>query len=133
MSIDAASSGSAAAWAVRYIGARHLKPRRVMSQRLRGKVTVVTGASKGIGAAIAKLLAAEGAAVVCDYATSREGAERVVGTIKSNGGRAIAVQADVTKPVDIKRLFTEAIRAFGKLDILVNNAGGYDFTPLDAI
>jgi 3-oxoacyl-[acyl-carrier protein] reductase len=104
-----------------------------MSQRPLGKVAVVTGASKGIGAAIAKLLADQGAAVVIDYATSREGAERVVGEINGNGGRAIAVQADVTRPADIQRLFAEAMRAFDKLDILVNNAGTYEFTPLDAI
>jgi 3-oxoacyl-[acyl-carrier protein] reductase len=104
-----------------------------MSQRLNGKVAVVTGASKGIGAAIAKEFAAERASVVVNYSSSKEGAERVVKEIHGNGGRAIAVQADLSKPNDIGRLFAEADKAFGKLDILVNNAGVYDFAPVDAI
>jgi 3-oxoacyl-[acyl-carrier protein] reductase len=104
-----------------------------MSQRLTGKVAVVTGASKGIGAAIAKEFAAEGASVVVNYSSSKEVAERVVKEIHGNGGRAIAVQADVSKPNDIRRLFAETDKAFGKLDILVNNAGVYDFAPIDAI
>ena len=104
-----------------------------MSQRLNGKVAVVTGASKGIGAAIARHLAAEGAAVVVNYLSSKDGADQVVGEIKGSGGRAVAVQGDVTKPADVQRLFAEATRAFGKIDVLVNNAGSYDFTPLDAI
>src|SRR5262245_25583752 len=104
-----------------------------MSQRLNGKVAVVTGASKGIGAAIAKEFAAEGAAVVVNYSSSRERAERVVKEIHGSGGRAIAVQADVSKPNDIRRLFAEADKAFGQLDVLVNNAGVYDFGPIDAI
>src|SRR5438094_673720 len=98
-----------------------------MSQRLQGKVAVVTGASKGIGAAIAKQLAEEGAAVVVNYASSKEGADRVVAAIADKGGKAIAVQANVAKQGDIQRLFAEARRAFGRLDILVNNAGIYEF------
>src|SRR2546427_8535264 len=92
-------------------------------KKLTGKVAVVTGASKGIGAAIAKHLADEGAAVIVNYASSKEGAERVVREITGKGGKAIAVQADVAKQADIKRLFAETRKAFGRLDILVNNAG----------
>ncbi len=102
-------------------------------KKLEGKVAVVTGASKGIGASIAKHLAAEGAAVVVNYASSKEGAERVVAEIAGKGGKAIAVHADVAKKADIGRLFAETKKAFGKLDILVNNAGIYDFKPLEAI
>src|SRR5262245_34022425 len=104
-----------------------------MSQRLTGKVAVVTGASKGIGAAIAKHLAADGAAVVVNYASSKQGAERVVAEITGQGGKAVAVQADVAKPADIQRLFGEAKKAFGRLDVLVNNAGVYEFAPLEAV
>src|ERR671924_254075 len=104
-----------------------------MSQRLEGKVAVVTGASKGIGAAIAEQLAAEGAAVVVNYASSKAGAEAVVKRITQKEGKAVAVQADVSKPEDIKRLFAETKKAFGKLDVLVNNAGIYEFVPLEAI
>ncbi len=104
-----------------------------MSQKLSGKVAVITGASKGIGASIALHLAAEGAAVVINYASSKEAAERVVAEIVGKGGKAIAVQADVAKPADIKRLFSEAKKAFGKLDILVNNAGIYEFAPLEDV
>lgn len=104
-----------------------------MSQKLAGKVAVVTGASKGIGASIATHLAAEGAAVVVNYATSREGAERVVRQITSKDGRAIAVQANVSRQEDIRKLFAEAVKAFGKVDILVNNAGIYEFAPLENI
>jgi 3-oxoacyl-[acyl-carrier protein] reductase len=96
-------------------------------------VAIVTGASKGIGAAIAKQLAAEGAAVVVNYASSKDGAARVVGEITRDRGRAIAVQADVSKPQDIGRLFAETKRAFGRLDILVNNAGVYEFAPLEDV
>src|SRR5437762_10951854 len=102
-----------------------------MSKKLEGKVAVVTGASKGIGAAIAIHLAAEGAAVVVNYATSKEGADRVVNDIVRQGGRAVAVQANIAKQTDIKRLFAETKKAFGKLDILVNNAGIYEFAPLE--
>ncbi len=104
-----------------------------MSQRLTGKVAVVTGASKGIGAAIAVNLAAEGAAVVVNYASSKSGADRVVAEITGKGGRAVAVQADVSKQADIGRLFAETKKAFGRLDILVNNAGIYEFAPLEAV
>jgi 3-oxoacyl-[acyl-carrier protein] reductase len=104
-----------------------------MSQKLAGKVAVVTGASKGIGASIALHLAAEGAAVVVNYASSRQGAERVVAEIAGKGGKAIAVQADVSKPADIERLFLETKKAFGKLDVLVNNAGVYEFAPLEDV
>ena len=101
--------------------------------KLTGKVAVVTGASKGIGASIAEHLAAEGASVVVDYATSKAGADEVVRHITENGGKAIAVQADVSKPKDITRLFNETKAAYGKLDILVNNAGVYEFAPLEAV
>jgi len=104
-----------------------------MPGKLQGKVAVVTGASKGIGASIAKYFAAEGAAVVVNYASSKEGADRVVKEIASKGGKAIAVQADVSKQKEIERLFAEAKKAFGKLDILVNNAGVYEFSPLDGV
>jgi 3-oxoacyl-[acyl-carrier protein] reductase len=104
-----------------------------MSQKLTGKVAVVTGASKGIGAAIARHLAAEGAAVVVNYASSKGGADRVVAEITGKGGRAVAVQADVAKPADIRPLFTEAKKAFGRLDILVNNAGIYQFASLEEV
>src|SRR5262245_12131036 len=104
-----------------------------MSQRLTGKVAVVTGASKGIGASIARHLADEGAAVVVNYASSKEGADRVVAEITRKGGRAIAVQADMAKHADIRRLFAEAKKAFGRLDVLVNNAGIYEFAPLEEV
>jgi 3-oxoacyl-[acyl-carrier protein] reductase len=104
-----------------------------MSQRLTGKVAVVTGASKGIGASIALHLAAEGAAVVVNYSSTKEGAERVVTEITGKGGRAIAVQANVAKQADIQRLFAEAKKAFGRIDILVNNAGIYEFAPLEDV
>ncbi len=101
--------------------------------KLTGKVAVVTGASKGIGASIAKALAAEGAAVVVNYASSREGADRVVKAITDGGGKAVAVQAHVDKAADVERLFAETEKALGPVNILVNNAGVYDFTPLDGI
>ena len=103
------------------------------TQKLAGKVAVVTGASKGIGADIAKHLAAEGAAVVVNYAGSKEGADRVVDEITKQGGKAIAAQADVSKKADIERLFATTKKAFGQLDILVNNAGVYQFAPLEAV
>ena len=98
--------------------------------KLTGKVAVVTGASKGIGASIAEHLADEGASVVVNYASSKSGADAVVAKIKAKGGKAIAVQGDVSKPADITKLFAETKKAYGKLDILVNNAGIYDFKPL---
>ena len=101
--------------------------------KLANKVAVVTGASKGIGAGIAKALAAEGAAVVVNYASSKEGAEKVVAQIKAKGGKAIAVQGDVAKAADVQRIFAETKKAFGQLDVLVNNAGVYQFQPLEGV
>jgi 3-oxoacyl-[acyl-carrier protein] reductase len=106
---------------------------KLMSKRLSGKVAVVTGASKGIGAAIAKQLAAEGAAVVVNYSSSKDGADRVVAEITRQEGKAVAVQANVARPAEIERLFAEAKKAFGKIDILVNNAGIYEFAPLENV
>jgi len=103
------------------------------SSKLSGKVALVTGASKGIGAAIAKHLAAAGASVVVNYSSSKDAAERVVADIKAAGGKAVAVHGDVSKPADISRFVAEAKAAFGQLDILVNNAGVYEFQPLEAI
>jgi 3-oxoacyl-[acyl-carrier protein] reductase len=100
---------------------------------LKGKVAVVTGASKGIGAAVAKQLAANGANVVVNYSTSREGADKVVAEITKAGGKAIAVGASVAKEADIAVLFAETKKAYGKVDILVNNAGVYGFAPLDQV
>lgn len=101
--------------------------------RLAEKVAIVTGASKGIGAGIAKQLAAAGAAVVVNYASSKTDADKVVDEIAKGGGKAIAVQADVAKKKDIEQLFAAAKNAFGRLDILVNNAGVYRFEPLEAV
>lgn len=101
--------------------------------KLANKVAVVTGASKGIGAGIAKALAAEGAAVVVNYASSKEGADRVVKEIRTNDGKAIAVQGDVAKAADVERIFAETKKAFGKVDVLVNNAGVYQFSPLENV
>jgi 3-oxoacyl-[acyl-carrier protein] reductase len=103
------------------------------SKKLTGKVAIVTGASKGIGAAIAKQLAAEGAAVVVNYASSKPGADKVVSEIVAQGGQAIAVQADVSKREDIAQLMEQTNQAFGRLDILVNNAGVYEFLPLEQV
>src|SRR5437879_8494613 len=106
---------------------------KMKNGKLDGKVAIVTGASKGIGADIAKQLAAEGAAVAVNYASSKDGADRVVDEITKRGGKAIAVQADVAKKKDVERLFDETKKALGQLDILVNNAGLYRFEPLAAV
>jgi len=103
-----------------------------MSQ-LTGKVAVVTGASKGIGASIAEHFAAAGAKVVVNYSSSKEGADKVVANIKAKGGEAIAVQANVAKEADIEKLFAATKKAYGKLDVLVNNAGIYEFGPIEAV
>jgi 3-oxoacyl-[acyl-carrier protein] reductase len=100
---------------------------------LKGKVAVVTGASKGIGAGIAKRFGEAGASVVVNYASSKEGADKVVAEITKGGGKAIAVKADVSKADDVKKLFDETKRAFGKLDVLVNNAGVFRFAPLEQV
>ena len=102
-------------------------------QTLTGKVAIVTGASKGIGAGIAAALGAAGAKVVVNYASSQAGADRVVAAIVAEGGTAVAVQADVAKAADVRRLFAETKRAFGGLDILVNNAGVFKFEPVEAV
>lgn len=101
--------------------------------KLDGKVAVVTGASKGIGASIAKHLAAEGASVVVNYASSKEGAETVVAEIEKSGGKAVAVKGDVSKAAEAEALIGAAITNYGKLDILVNNSGVYEFLPIEAI
>jgi 3-oxoacyl-[acyl-carrier protein] reductase len=102
-------------------------------KKLEGKVAVVTGASKGIGASIAQHLAGEGASVVVNYSSSKQGADRVVAEIARNGGKAVAVQANVAREAEIERLFAEARKTFGGLDILVNNAGVYEFAPLENV
>jgi 3-oxoacyl-[acyl-carrier protein] reductase len=101
--------------------------------KLSGKVAVVTGASKGIGAGIAEGLAADGAAVVVNYSSSKDGADRVVAEINSDGGRAIAVQGNVAKAADVGKIFSTTKQAFGRLDILVNNAGVYNLLPLKEV
>jgi len=101
--------------------------------KLNGKVAVVTGASKGIGAGIAKELAAEGASVVVNYASARSDGDKVVDEITKRGGKAVAVQANVAKKADVQRLFADTEKAFGKIDILVNNAGVYEFVPLEDV
>jgi 3-oxoacyl-[acyl-carrier protein] reductase len=101
--------------------------------KLNGKVAVVTGASKGIGAGIAKQLAAEGAAVVVNYASSKTDADKVVDEIEKRGGKAVAIQGSVTKKADVEKLFSAAEKNFGKIDILVNNAGVYEFIPLEDV
>jgi 3-oxoacyl-[acyl-carrier protein] reductase len=101
--------------------------------RLSNRVAVVTGASKGIGAGLAKSLAAEGASVVVNYSSSKEGADRVVAEIKAAGGKAIAVQGNVAKAKDVQKLFADTKKAFGRLDVLVNNAGVYEFAPLEQV
>lgn len=100
---------------------------------LSGKVAVVTGASKGLGASIARAFAEAGASVVVNYASSKEGADGIVQAIIGQGGKAVAIQGDVTKSADVQRLFDQAKQAYGSLDIVVNNAGVYRFEPLDAV
>lgn len=102
-----------------------------MNNQLENKVVIVTGASKGIGAGIAKQLGAAGAKVVVNYASSKEGADTVVAEIKMQGGQAVAIQGDVAKQEDVQRLFRETVETFGRLDALINNAGIYEFAPLD--
>src|ERR1700677_702659 len=99
--------------------------------KLQGKIAVVTGASKGIGAGIAKALGAAGASVVVNYASDKTGAEKVVADIKAKGGKAVTVQGDVSKSADVTHLFAETKKAFGKLDVLVNNAGVFKFLPVE--
>lgn len=103
------------------------------TKKLTGKVAIVTGASKGIGTSIAQHLADAGAAIVVNYSSSKQGADRVVAEITGKGGKAVAVQANLAKEADIRRLFAEAKKAFGRLDILVNNAGIYEFVPLENV
>lgn len=100
---------------------------------LKGKVAVVTGASKGIGAGIARALAEAGASVVVNYASGKDGADRLVAEIAAGGGKAVAIGADISKPAEITRLFAESEKAFGKLDVLVNNAGVFKFSPLEDV
>ncbi|MES2553136.1 MAG: glucose 1-dehydrogenase [Pseudomonadota bacterium] len=104
-----------------------------MAKKLEGKVAIVTGASKGIGASIAKHYAAEGASVVVNYASSKEGADKVVAEIVSAGGKAVAVRGDVSKLADAQGIIDAAITHYGKLDVLVNNSGVYEFAPIEAI
>src|SRR6476661_889167 len=101
--------------------------------KLAGKVAIVTGASKGIGAGIARAFAAEGAAVVVNYASSKAGADQVVDEILSNGGKALAVQGDVSRTEDVQRLFAETREQLGPVDVLVNNAGIYQFNSIETI
>src|SRR5205823_10417948 len=115
------------------VGTKNSNQEKAMSKKLEGKIAIVTGASKGIGASIALHLAQEGAAVVVNYSSSKQGADRVVGEITGNGGKAIAVQANLAKEADIRRLFAETKKAFGTLDILVNNAGVFEFLPLENV
>jgi 3-oxoacyl-[acyl-carrier protein] reductase len=110
-----------------------MKGTQMKNEKLTGKVAVVTGASKGIGAGVAKELASEGALVVVNYASAKQDADRVVDEISKRGGKAIAIQANVAKKADIERLFAETKKAFGRLDVLVNNAGVYQFTPLEEV
>jgi 3-oxoacyl-[acyl-carrier protein] reductase len=104
-----------------------------MAKKLIGKVALVTGASKGIGAEIARHLADEGASVIVNYSSSKTGADKVVADITAKGGNAVAIQANVAKPADVTRLFADAKKAFPTLDILINNAGVYEFGAIEAV
>src|SRR6516225_7114403 len=104
-----------------------------MSRKLEGKVAVVTGASKGIGAEIARRLAAEGAAVVVNYASSKAGADKVVSDITATGGKAVAVKGDVSRAAEARGIIDAAIKTYGRLDVLVNNSGVYEFAPIEAV
>jgi 3-oxoacyl-[acyl-carrier protein] reductase len=110
-----------------------IQEKTVMANKLAGKVAVVTGASKGIGAAIAKALAAEGASVVVNYASSKAGADTVVAAITKAGGKAVAVGGDVSKAAQAQGIIDAAIKNYGRLDILVNNSGVYEFAPIEAV
>src|ERR1700722_9754863 len=102
-------------------------------KKLEGKVAIVTGASKGIGAGIAKGLADAGAEVVVNYASSREGADSVVSAIQAKGGKAFAIQGDISKREDVERVFDAAVETYGRVDVLINNAGIYEFGPVEGI
>jgi 3-oxoacyl-[acyl-carrier protein] reductase len=104
-----------------------------MAKKLEGKVAVVTGASKGIGAEIARQLAAEGASVVVNYASSKAGADKVVADITGKGGKAVAVRGDVSKAAEAQGIIDAAVKNYGRLDVLVNNSGVYEFAPIEAI
>src|SRR5947199_7459770 len=110
-----------------------MKGNKMKNGELNGKVAVVTGASKGIGAGIAKEFAAEGASVIVNYASSKTDADKVVDEISKRGGKAVAIQGNVAKKAEVERLFAEAEKAFGKIDIVVNNAGVYEFVPLEEV
>ena len=115
------------------MGRRQIKGTMSMTKRLEGKIALVTGASKGIGAEIAQRLAAEGASVAVNYASSKQGADDVVAKIKAAGGKAVAVGGNLADPKAATSVVAETVKAFGPIDILVNNAGLYEFAPLDAI
>jgi len=110
-----------------------MKGTQMNNGKLNGKVAVVTGASKGIGAGIAKAFAAEGASIVVNYASAKRDADRLVDEISKRGGKAVAIQGNVSKKAEVERLFAETEKAFGKIDILVNNAGVYEFTSLEEV
>jgi 3-oxoacyl-[acyl-carrier protein] reductase len=112
---------------------KHIFERKTYMGKLTGKVAIVTGASKGIGAAIAKSLAADGASVVVNYASSKAGAEKVVAAIAVAGGKAVAVGGDVSKAADAKAIIDAAIKTYGRIDILVNNSGVYEFAPIESV
>jgi 3-oxoacyl-[acyl-carrier protein] reductase len=116
-----------------FIYAKNRTSKGNIMSKLTGKVAVVTGASKGIGAAIAKALAAEGASVVVNYASSKAGADKVVAAITAAGGKAVAVGGDVSKAAEAQGIIDAAIKTYGRLDILVNNSGVYEFAPIEAV